>query len=238
MTDRILGYPLVVSAKRKTIGIYVREGRVTIRSPKGVSAQEISTFVESKLPWIEKTLLKHQYKASTIPTLEAGCRIRILGQYRMIVRHNSSEYGLQLLPDQALFSMPENESEFELTAYAILEYWLKQLAKEMVPVKTQQFAEQLGVRDRLVAVKFRKTKSKWGHCTNQGVIQINWLIMMAPEPVIDYLVCHEVSHLLHANHSAAFWRTVESLCPDYQTHRQWLNQHAAELWLEKPTRRC
>ena len=236
MTDSILGYPLVISARRQTIGIYVREGQVTIRSPKGISNAEITHFVRSKLPWIEKTLIKQQTQTASTPTLTPGSQIRILGKPRTIVAQTGNHYGLQLSADNVLLQMPATENEFTLSAYAIIEYWLKQLAKEMVPAKAQKFAEQLGVRDALVAVKFRKTKSKWGHCTNHGIIQINWLIMMAPEAVIDYLICHEVCHLVHPNHSTAFWHSVASLCPDYLDHKNWLNRHAAELWLEKPIR--
>ena len=83
-------------------------------------------------------------------------------------------------------------------------------------------------------VSFRKTKTKWGHCSTRGIIQFNWLIMMAPNEVIDYLVAHEVSHLVHMNHSTDYWRVVSSLCPNYKIHRDWLreNEHRFRLLSE------
>ena len=77
----------------------------------------------------------------------------------------------------------------------------------------------------------RFTRSKWGHCTSEGVLQYNWHIVLAPEPVVDYLVAHEVCHLRHLNHSAHFWALVASVCPDYQAQRDWLKANGRCLTL-------
>lgn len=78
-------------------------------------------------------------------------------------------------------------------------------------------------------IRFRRTKTKWGHCTSRGVIQYNWLIMMAPRDIIDYLIAHEVSHLAHPNHSARFWQQVARLAPNYLQERAWLRENGHKL---------
>ncbi|MEC8427906.1 MAG: M48 family metallopeptidase, partial [Pseudomonadota bacterium] len=108
----------------------------------------------------------------------------------------------------------------EQTLQRKLSDWYLSQAQEYMGPKTLRYARQLN--KSVSDIKFRRTKSKWGHCTSRGVIQYNWLIMMAPVAVIDYLIAHEVSHLVHHNHSARVWNTVEKLDPAYRQHRQWL----------------
>ena len=82
-----------------------------------------------------------------------------------------------------------------------------------------------GTADRLTDLRYRKTKTKWGHCTREGVIQLNWQLMMTPEPVRHYLITHELCHLVHMNHSKRFWDLVERHCPNYFEAEQWLREH-------------
>jgi predicted metal-dependent hydrolase len=96
--------------------------------------------------------------------------------------------------------------------------------------KTRYYARELGLEHKLGKVTYRKTRTKWGHCDESGDIQFNWLLMLAPKPVLDYLIAHETSHLRYLNHSARFWRTVESLCPRYKEHRDWLTNNGHRLW--------
>ena len=85
--------------------------------------------------------------------------------------------------------------------------------------------------DRVVhSVSIKDTKSRWGSCSSKSNINYNWRIVLAPAHVIDYLVCHEVSHLRHQDHSPAFWDCVASLCPDYQEGRAWLKVKGKELY--------
>ena len=99
----------------------------------------------------------------------------------------------------------------------------------MLADKTRNRAAELGVT--VGDIRLRLTRSKWGHCTRSGIIQYNWLIALAPESVVDYLVIHEVCHRRHLNHSRAYWQLVESLCPDYLRRRQWLKDWGHTLVL-------
>ena len=95
--------------------------------------------------------------------------------------------------------------------------------------KTLALAARLGKTVSKITIK--ATKTKWGHCTSRGAIQYNWQILLAPEPVVDYLVAHEVSHLIHHDHSPAFWARVARICPDYLALRRWLKQQGGQLVL-------
>jgi hypothetical protein len=75
----------------------------------------------------------------------------------------------------------------------------------------------------------RSTSIRWGSCDSQGQVVFNWHIIKAPHPVVDYVVIHELAHLVHANHSRAFWRLVERHCPSFALHRLWLKERAHRL---------
>ena len=81
----------------------------------------------------------------------------------------------------------------------------------------------------ITRVSIRAQKTRWGSCSSRGGISLNWRLIMAPPPVIDYLVIHELCHLRQPNHSPAYWREVARWCPDFRLHRQWLRQHGALL---------
>lgn len=106
--------------------------------------------------------------------------------------------------------------------------FLKKYAVDKLAEMSILAAEKIGVKIASVSVK--DTKSRWGSCSTKGNINYNWRIVLAPENVIDYLVCHEVSHLKHPNHSTDFWNTVETLCPSCKDSRRWLKIRGKELY--------
>jgi hypothetical protein len=90
-----------------------------------------------------------------------------------------------------------------------------------------RYASALEVRPRKVSL--RDTRSRWGSCSSAGSLSFSWRLVMAPSFVLDYLAAHEVAHLLHMNHSAAFWATVAGSCPDSGRAEAWLEANGASL---------
>ena len=107
--------------------------------------------------------------------------------------------------------------------------WLKAHASAYMVTTTHQLARAMGLFDKLGAINYRYTRTKWGHCTSEGNIQYNPSISLAPLFVIDYIIAHEVCHLRHRNHSKRFWQLVEKVCPDWQQAEQWLNTEAHRI---------
>ncbi|MBQ9236006.1 MAG: M48 family metallopeptidase [Alphaproteobacteria bacterium] len=106
--------------------------------------------------------------------------------------------------------------------------FLKKQTLEHLSALTLSVAAQL--RAKVTGISIKDTRSRWGSCSTSGRICYNWRICMAPIEVINYLVCHEVSHLKHPNHSADFWACVQNLCPDYVQQRAWLKKHGKTLY--------
>jgi predicted metal-dependent hydrolase len=87
----------------------------------------------------------------------------------------------------------------------------------------------LRIGRKIGRVSVRDTKSRWGSCAASGNLSFSWRLIFAPEPVIEYVVAHEVAHLAEMNHGPRFWRLVESLSPNNTRPRAWLDRHRAEL---------
>ena len=104
---------------------------------------------------------------------------------------------------------------------------LTQLAKEELPQRAAHFAPLLGVTYGRITVRHQKTR--WGSCSGKKNLNFNCLLMLAPEGVRDYVVVHELCHLLEMNHSKKFWSLVETIMPNYRESRQWLRTRGREL---------
>lgn len=105
--------------------------------------------------------------------------------------------------------------------------FLKSEAKRLIAPRAQDMAARLGRKTGRITVK--DTKSRWGSCSSTGDLAFSWRLVLAPEQILDYVVAHEVAHLVQMNHSPAFWAVVESLVGDHRPARRWLKINGAGL---------
>ena len=104
---------------------------------------------------------------------------------------------------------------------------LADLALKVISVKVKQYAGLMNVQYGRITIRNQKTR--WGSCSSKGNLNFNCLLMLAPDEVVDYVVIHELCHLIEMNHSKAFWKQVEQMMPDYKKHRKWLKDHGNEI---------
>ncbi len=105
--------------------------------------------------------------------------------------------------------------------------FLKREAQRDLHAACRRYAAKLGVVTRRICV--RDQSSRWGSCSNSGVLSFSWRLILAPSFVLDYLAAHEVSHIVELNHSPRFWRLVERLYPDFERAKAWLDVNGADL---------
>ena len=218
---------LVTRSRRKTLALHVRHDLVEVRAPLHITTPEILVFIQKHQRWLKRKLSEKQQRATEILQLQDGKPIYYKARWLTLSLQSASRPGVYIHEDRMLIQGPDVTAG---GAEKILKNWLQEQARLWMPARTRALAEYLGAGHRLKDVVFRKTRSKWGHCTSDGRIQYNWLIMLAPDGVIDYMISHEVCHLLHMNHSPAFWQAVARVCPDYQRYTGWLKQHEHRLW--------
>lgn len=214
-------------SRRKTLAVHVRNQQVQVRAPLFVATDEINGFVYKHLAWIQGKLRQQARQAEEVLSIsDGGCVYYKARDHRMVFVEQSRP-GVTVRGGELHIGGPELNAA---RAEKIFRDWLMAEARVYLPRRTEALVRHLGLESRFQEVVFRKTRSKWGHCTAEGRIQYNWLIMLAPDAVIDYMICHEVCHLTHMNHSAAFWKEVAQLCPEHKRYRRWLQDHAHRLW--------
>lgn len=220
-------YQLIRSRRRRTVAIKVSPGTVEVRAPYGVSQQEIDQFVSRKQGWIAQHLQRFAAQPKrTQPVRQylPGEQFQFMGRNYPLQISTGSKHAVTLSDDALIVTLNRRTctDRRASTTRRLLEGWYRAQALAYLTPLSEKLAARVGKPVGNVAVK--RTRSKWGHCTSRGDLQYNWLIMAAPEPVIFYLVAHEVSHLVHHNHSRAFWAQVAQLCSDWQQQRDWLKQ--------------
>ncbi len=218
----------VVRGRRKTMAVLVRHQAVEVRAPLFVTQTQIQEFVSSHMPWILRKLAHKAEQDAERPDVRDGgtlyFKARKLRVHFVSATQEKVDVSLDAIRIHGRALTPER-------AARVLQRWLLAQAREQLPARTRALADYLQLGGKLKEVVFRKTRSKWGHCTSGGRIQYNWLIMLAPDAVIDYMICHEVCHLRHMNHSPQYWALVESVCPDHRRYVSWLRRHEHRLWL-------
>jgi predicted metal-dependent hydrolase len=226
--DQVLEYELRRS-KRRSIGFLIADEGLRITAPRWVTLADIEQAIQEKQHWIigklrEKRELVNKRLQATM-RWEDGARLLYLGtqvtlrithQSRTTVVHDAEQNILQI-------SLPPNFHEQQLKDQ--VQSWLQQEAKRVFNQRMPVFAQRLGVSYHSMSLSSAGTR--WGSCTSQGKIRLNWrLIHFSPE-IIDYVVAHELSHLREMNHSPQFWATVESIYPEYEHAKRKLRQHAS-----------
>ncbi len=214
-------------SRRRTLAVHVRDCQVEIRAPQNMGESAIARFVGQQTDWILGRLEEQRKQQAE--------KLRVIDGGRIFYKARECE--LRLCPSLVGSVQVEGRT---ITIHCrgaapehgekVLRDWLMQQARDYLHVRTEALASALGLESRFREVVLRKTRSKWGHCTSEGRIQYNWLIMLAPDAVIDYLISHEVAHLRHLDHSRAFWALVGRVCPDYARYRRWLREHGHRLW--------
>jgi predicted metal-dependent hydrolase len=221
---------IIRSSKRNSVAIKISKGTVYVMVPESLNKTIIETLVAKKSRWIKENLARQREVIAVKPKeFITGDVFSYLGKEYVLNIESGNSYSLTLHKDDYNFviSVIDKTIDNSKMIKQLLVKWYQQQAQFIMIEKTQHYAKIIGVNPSSVSIK--TFKSRWGSCSVKGVIQYNWKIMMAPEPIINYLVVHELSHILHHNHSPAFWETVAKYCPNYKEQGVWLKLNGARL---------
>ena len=191
-------------------------GDVVVTLPRWGSIGEARAFAEKHLAWIAAERLRRATGAA-LNAWTPGSEIWLRGERCAIVRD-----GDFISAGDIRVRAPEGSD-----VKAALRRALRQQAGVELPERLLELARQCGLKVARVSV--RDQRSRWGSCSSRGSIALNWRLLLMPIAVRDYVLWHELMHLRRADHSPAFWRLVEKVCPDYRAARAWLQTHGREL---------
>jgi hypothetical protein len=201
-------------SKRRTIAIYVRGGGVDVRAPMRASIREIERFIQSKQDWITANLAESKAQSERKESFMPGYGDTVLycGRQYTITPSSSNKIGVS----SNSFYVPASLPQEEIKAACVKIY--KILAKSDLTLKTYEYAAKMNVTPS--SVKINSAASRWGSCSAAKSLNFSWKLIMADEEVIDYVVVHELAHLIEMNHSARFLAVVERVLPDYRERRK------------------
>ncbi len=221
-----LEYTIIRSTKRRKLTIIVeRDRRVVVHAPVNTSEETIRQVMESKRQWIwEKTHHSKKYCRAPDPPgkeLVNGESALYLGRnYRIEIINTLSgdiEFAQRfLVPPQIADKGPESFIG-----------WYKNRAEEKILPRVQFHAQQLGVEYAIS--KIDNSKYRWGSCTVKNNLNFNWRLIKAPMFVIDYIIVHELTHLIEANHTPRFWNIVSTQIPKLEKAKAWLSENGKVL---------
>ena len=230
---------LIQKARRKTtIGFQVMpDGVVRVSIPQHYPADHVPTLLARKERWINKRLqLVQQHAALTASRqYQNGEHFYVLGQAYALQRIRSPAHADNILVRCTTAALEvyvgdladATESVIQTAIKTRLTAWYQDTAKDLLTQRTWYFAQPLKCMPKSIQVK--SYKSRWGCCSRNHEISYNWLIIMAPQCIVDYLIVHELCHIQHHHHGASFWQAVEQVMPDYQAARTWLREQGHRL---------
>ena len=218
IVDQNVSVKIVRTKRRKTASIQIRDGLIRAVVPNQISDFRVEALIKKRMPWIRKKL--QEESKIVIPSIKeyvSGESLTYLGKnYRLKIITNSKR-SVKLIGGYIEVSVPKKSPS---TIKNMLTQWYIDHAIERLKDKTDRYANIIGVSPSTVSV--RDYKSKWGSCSSDGNISYNWRIIMSPHRIVDYIVIHELCHMLEHNHSKNFWQHVSNNCRDYKECRDWL----------------
>lgn len=217
----------LIRSSRKTVAIIIqRDGKVIVRAPEHMPEKAIQRFVNRKSGWIKEKLGQVQERqAQAAPkTFIDGETFLYLGQSYPLVLVGRQHPPL-LLSD-GCFHLAQTAHP---QARQFFQAWYKKQAREVLTQQVQLYAGRYQLSYSKIRISSAKTL--WGSCSANNTLSFTWRLIMAPLPIIDYVVVHELAHFTEKNHSKQFWARVETMLPDYKARLKWLktNGHLLNL---------
>jgi predicted metal-dependent hydrolase len=221
-------YKVRVSPRARVLRLVIHPDRgLEVVTPHGTSHARIEQVLGQKAGWVLRTLERVSREAVALPPLCSGRTLPYAGRTLSLVIRASASLGRAHV---SLSGDVLTVTTGDLSARAVrpvLEAWYRRQARDVIAQRLAVGNAAYGFTYGRVTIK--EQKSRWGSCSRQGNLNFNWRLLLAPLPVLDYVVVHELCHLKELNHSPRFWQLVARASPEYQRHRAWLRQHGREL---------
>lgn len=215
----MVNYTLIRS-NRKTIAIYITvDANVEVKAPLRAKKSDIDKFVESKREWIMKNQrLRSEYaNRKENFNITYGSKVLYRGSLHIVT---ANDFKLVGFSEHDTVILPSKLSNLEIKQALISLY--KQKATTILIEKALYYSKLMGVTPS--SIKVNSAKTRWGSCSGKNSINFSWLLILADDSAIDYVVVHELAHIIEHNHSKKFWLVVEKIMPDYKTKQQGLKK--------------
>lgn len=208
------------SSRRKSIGLTVNAtGKLIVAAPRGASRADISRALNRHQAWVEAKIAERR---AAWDRIKDGAAFYLGKPYELRQRPGAPgpviiTNGIILVPGPP-----------ELLWYR-LQDWYRSQAENLLNERVDYFAS--GMNLKVKPLEFKEWQRRWGECHLDGKLKFNWRLILLPPEVVDYVVVHELAHLIVPGHNPRFWRQVGAMLPDYAARRAWLNRYGTPFLL-------
>ncbi|MEI8133057.1 MAG: SprT family zinc-dependent metalloprotease [Leptolinea sp.] len=217
----------LIRSRRKTVALIIqKDGRLVVRAPLRTSLRQIEQFVVEKTGWIKDKQEQVSKIIQQRPQRKyiSGESFLFQGKSYPLEIINKGAYPLTFKTHFIMDQRYQTKAESAFTA------WYKIEARRIINQRTAIYATRFGYQYHQIRITSARTR--WGSCSIKGNLSFSWRLIMAPLEVIDYVIIHELAHVVEHNHSRAFWDRVKNHMPEYQNHRRWLKENGHLLTLD------
>ena len=211
--EEAIDYVLVRRRGRRGVNFKVDESGLTVSAPISMSLAQVEALARDSERWILKKVAEWRHRQVPVAAWHEGARLPFLGG-GLALRLFTGRTGAEREKQELWVRTPAGTAAQVQRAVV---GWYKRAAKEYLAERLARLSSQA----RIAAPHFILSSAvgRWGSCNSRREVRLTWRLMKAPPELIDYVVCHELAHLRHMDHSAAFWAEVERQCPDYRALR-------------------
>jgi predicted metal-dependent hydrolase len=218
LEGKLVSYTIKRSARRRAISLLVDEEGLRVGAPWDATQSAIERLLRKHADWVVRKLEEWQVRRAPPRYWIDGEPLMLLGQpFTLKIAHEAGSVRLQ--GSQLIVGTTDADASVSRRVHE----WLHAQALACFEERVEHYRLLLQVA-RPPHVLLSSARTRWGSCHSSGRIHLNWRLIQMPAHLLDYVVAHEVAHLLEMNHSARFWRTVGRMVPDYAAHRQELRR--------------
>lgn len=209
--------------KRRTIGLKIDSEGLTVRIPLRESLHWVESVLRNKADWVVEKLDEWKTRKSYEPVWEEGGIFPLLGEpWRLAVTASGVA---QMTRTTAKTGVEDRQMQLPLPSVLttqqiekIVMNWYRNKALACFSERIALYAGKLGVA--LPQLRLSRARTQWGSCNTRGIVHLNWRLIQMPLRLVDYVVAHELAHLIEMNHSPAFWQTMGRVYPDHVAARK------------------
>jgi predicted metal-dependent hydrolase len=221
--DSEIQFKIIKTSRRKTSEIIIKYDDVFIRTPFSKSLRDIETLVIDKAEWILQKIKENDGKKPEIlsPEYKNNTTLPFLGKNTILKIVKDDKDYLELSRDEFIIHVNKDKVK------TIYEKWLFVNSFAIFDSYVDKYSNLLNVKPKKIYIK--NLKSRWGSTTYKGIINLNVNLIKAPIEVIEYVVLHEMGHLIEKNHSRKFWKLIKDYMPNYSEKVKWLKINGVNL---------
>lgn len=211
----------ILREKRKTIKIVINDnGQLSVYCPKNLSNTKINEILKTKEKLLEKKINKIKSNNSRFSSIIDNKQVFLLGKKYFIVP--TTKVGKGYFTEDSLL-IPNKYYEFNKVTFYIKKI-LKEFANKIITNRVAELSK-ISKKYNYKKIVIGNFKSKWGSCDSLGTLKFNWKLIMMNPKVVDFVIYHELTHLIELNHSKSFYINLENVCPDWKVHRKTLKDY-------------